>query len=839
MKNFQKANCLIASIVALIILAEPLLAQQRHNAPRKPAAVPEAAPTFDSLLAADSYKVYCEFRGVGGLIRSSAVNDLLEPVMKLGGPPNEFKAVVKWLKAHADVLAGSRMLVAGEPSRPKLPNVLIAIEFSSPEEAKKFYPELRDFLPKFFPTPTPTPSPLPTSTPAAIPAPVVSADSPETMVATSRIVTPRTVLAPATDSQDIATVARAPSLAEQEPDAALPPYQLKQAGSLILISDIAFTFRSLRPRGSKALDEDQNFLLARNRFASESLFLYVDLKAIEKEEKEQRQKWEEEAQKRAEEEAANPPKAEESPETEEPKVFTTVVEEQPTPSEPPASEQPTAVEATAEPQVSSNATLSGTPQGGTDEVSPMMYSLYGALFGGEAKWPEAIGAAAVFEGDAYVLRTLIINSPENKGNAIPFVPQFVSGPAIVPESPSIFPADVDLFVSVSLDYPQIYDGMLKAIANAEELARKYSRDYRLQPATDGPPSEPPFAAYEKKLGLKIKDDLLPLLGNELAFVLPRKAKNTANEPTTLPPPAENPTADPRQPHANAGPNPVIAIAVKDREAVGRLIPKIIEGFGFKGASLLAQTEKRDGTEIVSYAGVFSYAFVGDFLVVSPDPAETRHVVDAYLNHQTLSSDSHFRNYTRWQPRQVQGQVYMASGLVERYAIRGGIYGAGFHDKMNDFLSGVNPVIDPLTYSLDNDGLGPFHELHAPKNLLQVLVAGMLVGSSEAIPASNEAVARSVVRTVANAETAFKATDGNDSYGTLDQLVSAGLLSKERLEKFGYSMTVTASADRFEITAVPIEYGSTGKLSFFIDESGVLRGGDHGGGAATLSDQPVD
>jgi hypothetical protein len=282
---------------------------------------------------------------------------------------------------------------------------------------------------------------------------------------------------------------------------------------------------------------------------------------------------------------------------------------------------------------------------------------------------------------------------------------------------------------------------------------------------------------------------------------------------------------------------LIAIAVKDREAVGRLIPKIIEGFGLKGASLLAQTEKREGTEIVSYAGVFSYAFVGDFLVLSPDPAETRHVVDAYLNHQTLSSDSHFRNYTRWQPRQVLGQVYMAPGLVEEYTVGSGRSGAAL-EKVNAFFSGVNPVIDPLTYSLSNDGLGPLHELHMPKNLLQMLVAEMSVGANESMPSSNEAIAKSLMHTLANAEMAFKSTKGNNGYGTVEQLVSAGLLSKEMLDKYGYRIEVSASLEKFEITAVPTEYGTTGKLSFFIDESQILRGGDHGGGAATVNDQPI-
>jgi hypothetical protein len=394
-------------------------------------------------------------------------------------------------------------------------------------------------------------------------------------------------------------------------------------------------------------------------------------------------------------------------------------------------------------------------------------------------------------------------------------------------------------VSASLDYPQIYEAMLKNFANNVATLPKSEGPNPGQPVMDGPRPETPFAAQEKKLGLNIKDDLLPLLGSELALALPKRIKKAANGPAMDPRDEKSGGAGNAQTSANAGPNPMFAIAVKDREAVGKLIPKLIESFGLKGASMLAQTEKRDGTELVTYAGVFSYAFVGDFLVVSPDPAETRHVVDAYLNHQTLSSDSHFRNYTRWQARQVLGQVYMAPGLVEEYTLGGGSSGVAFREKMNEFLTGVNPVIDPVTYSLSNDGLGPLHELHVPKNLLQVLIAGMMVGSSEALPESNEAVAQGVVRSVAYAEATFKSTEGNDGYGSSDQLVSAGLLSKEMLEKYGYRIEVNASADKFEVTAVPIEYGKTGKLSYFIDQSQILRAGDHGGGAATLSDQPMN
>lgn len=344
--------------------------------------------------------------------------------------------------------------------------------------------------------------------------------------------------------------------------------------------------------------------------------------------------------------------------------------------------------------------------------------------------------------------------------------------------------------------------------------------------------------YEKKLGLKIKDDLLPLLGNELALALSKKAPLAANSgPANSIP--QSPTTENSEAKVTkaAEPNPVIAIAVKDREAVERLIPKIIEALGFKGANLIAQTEKRDGTELTSYAGVFSYAFVGDFLVVSPDALATRKVVDAYLNHDTLSANSHFKNFTRWQSRQVLGQVYVAPGLVEQYTF-GAAGGARLSDKANEYLSRVNPVIDPLTYSLSNDGQGPLHELHVPKNLLQLIIAGASSETSQPALSTNEVMAMSALHSVAGSEASFESDKGDGRYGTIDELLAESLLSKELLENYGYRTELTVSGNKFEATAVPVNYGTTGRLSYFIDESGVLRAGDHGGGAATIADQPV-
>jgi hypothetical protein len=287
------------------------------------------------------------------------------------------------------------------------------------------------------------------------------------------------------------------------------------------------------------------------------------------------------------------------------------------------------------------------------------------------------------------------------------------------------------------------------------------------------------------------------------------------------------------------PNPVIALAVRDRDGIRALLPKVIESFGLKGASLLAQTEKRGDTEIVTYGGALSYAFVGNFLLLSSAPKEIRAVVDSYLNHDTLSSEGQFRNFTRWQPRQVLGQFYLSPKLMDSYRDFARSMDSSITDQLGDLLSRLSPTSEPLTYALSNEGLGPMHELRLPKNLALLMVASLFgVSSQSTSAAANESLVQGRLRAVASAQNTFRATDKNGNYGSIDQLVTAGLLSKELFEPSGYRIEVTASGASFQATAVPVEYGKTGKLSFFMDESNVLRAGDHGGGPATIADKPL-
>ena len=686
---------IVACLALLISLAASATGQQKRQTPTKPqtppalAPAPTPPPTLETLLPADTYRIYGEIRSVGQLIKSNSVSEILEPILKLAGPPKEFRTALKWLNTHADEVMSSRMIVAAWTTQKDIPDTLVAIEFASPEEASKFQLQLNPFLQKMMQPETPTPTSEPNKTE---PPPQPSPPPP-------------------------------------------PPYHIQQAGSLILITSTPLNLKKLRPAGSKLLAEDVDFRVARNRLNTESIFVFVDVNAIEKEEEEQRKRAEESREKLISERAAK------AQPTEMPKV-----EIEPDPEEP----EPTFIPEKHDPaNVEVELGKDGTGQGiGTVGTPPPVYLALGMVLGSlsvvEAKWPAAIGVGLSLEGDSFDLRALLINGPGEKSDPIPFLPVLAPGPAIAPEAPNILPADTDMLITASLDLPYIYTAVSKPRALLEMRHGQMTVE---QPGE----MQSPLADLEKQLKINIKDQLLPLLGSEIAISLPmtgmdwlqppRAATPATSQPSPLPSP--EPSPDPENTSADtftvtettrnislSEAAPILVLSLKDKEGMRALLPKLIESMAFKGASSLAQTERREDTELVSYVNVVAYAFIGNFLVISPDVKATRHVVDSYLKRQTLSGDIHFKNYTRWLPRQVQGQVYISPSLMESYRTWIQQPTAPVDEQTRAFLTRFSIVAQPVTYSLSNEGFGPLHELHLPKNLVLLLIAAT-VGNKDA------------------------------------------------------------------------------------------------------------
>jgi Protein of unknown function (DUF3352) len=751
---------------ALFFMVSEVGAQRRQppKPTRKVAATKaiSSAPTLETLLAADSYKLYAEVNGVGQLIRSNSVSEMLEPVMKLADPGPEFKTLVKWLNTHADDVMTSRILVATWPTAKNVPDVLVAIEFDSSEEAAKFTPRLNSFLSKVLPTASPEPSP---STPEA-------KNSEETK-----------------------------------------PYYIQQSGSLILITSTPVAIKNLRPPRSKLLSDDVSFRIARTRFSSEQVFIYVNVNGIELEQQNRRKQFEEDEKKRVgEEQAKQVAKSSASPEA-------------------PAEEEKKAVEEEAAnlEVITPPEDQPGTQPAQQDPFSIAFGTLANSFFQGQSKWPDAIGFGVSFDNDSFEVRALLIAAQGEKCDPIPFFPNLIPGPAIVPESPAILPADTELFVTLSLDLPQLYASMSKP----QDFDENTNRAMVTVKETE---IEGPFAELEKLLKIKFKDDLLPLLGSEIVVSLPVNLLEDGRLPKPNP---QSTPAEAKDQKTTSEPSFVIALSLKDKEGMRALLPRIVDSLGFKGASSLAQTERRGDTELVSYGNVLSYAFIENFLVISADAATTKHVVDSYLKRETLSSDIQFKNFTRWQPRQLQGQVYVSPALMESYKSWANQPTALLSDQTREILSRLSIVGQPITYSLSNDGLGTLHELHVPKNLVLMAVAGISAESNPSPIITNERLAISMLHTIANAEVQYKSGKGAGSFGTVEQLLAAGFLSEEMMQNHGYKIDVILLGDKFQVTAVPEEYGKTGKTSYFVDHSNVLRGGDHGGGVATFEDNPIN
>jgi hypothetical protein len=71
---------------------------------------------------------------------------------------------------------------------------------------------------------------------------------------------------------------------------------------------------------------------------------------------------------------------------------------------------------------------------------------------------------------------------------------------------------------------------------------------------------------------------------------------------------------------------------------------------------------------------------------------------------------------------------------------------------------------------------------------------------------------------------------NGIYGELKALVASGLMSDDMFDpkSSGYNLKLTINGKTYVATAEPVHYGRTGKLSFWMDQTGAIKSADNGG-----------
>jgi hypothetical protein len=114
-------------------------------------------------------------------------------------------------------------------------------------------------------------------------------------------------------------------------------------------------------------------------------------------------------------------------------------------------------------------------------------------------------------------------------------------------------------------------------------------------------------------------------------------------------------------------------------------------------------------------------------------------------------------------------------------------------------------------------------------------------------AANEAQTINTLQLINSAQATFKARSGTGAYGSLEQLEKQRLIEGARAAatQNGYVFEVKLQAGNqgspatFMVSAVPQNYGLSGRRSFYIDQTGALRGADKEGGPADVADPKIE
>lgn len=124
-------------------------------------------------------------------------------------------------------------------------------------------------------------------------------------------------------------------------------------------------------------------------------------------------------------------------------------------------------------------------------------------------------------------------------------------------------------------------------------------------------------------------------------------------------------------------------------------------------------------------------------------------------------------------------------------------------------------------------------------ILLIVVAG-LPSCQQTRSRLNEVSAESSLRLIRKAQIQYRSQNRENRFGTLQELHSSGLIDAGLASgaKNGYRFDVRVGKDSFTAIATPQEYDVTGSWSFYLDESGVIRGNVTKGKPPGVNDAPV-
>lgn len=828
-----------------------------------------SAVEFAELLAAENYMMVGEMSGIVEVANSNLVADALAPFERLGEVPNEVVVLREFLIRHAETMETMRVSFAVQPMRPGLPQIIIRVQCADAEAARKIEAPLKNLLRTVLAAPPPPP-------PAPKPKATATSTAPERA-------TPSSNDTPTNSEVKVGASAAPTDTTNKEASSA---FKLKVIDRSIFVSDADFKLADLRaPASESSLAESSRYNNVRTRFAAEPLFIFYDLKLLERTMEEAAQK------QRAMMEQIEKEQAEKKPSAADPAVGeTATVTALPAPAD--ADNQsaedvaaPVEMTESTEPEIVSvvpanpdadsppsematneeEAGMGASSRGSTDLMNILLPSLFGgssftSMLGGA----EALGVGVSLNADAISVRTLMLTPEKNYVSPIPFLPQVVAGAANSSRAASLLPADTEIFVNTALDLPKSFDKFLEA-TEKEATSVRTPTPRRVTngvvEASDAPAEATAdtlqvnsaaiyVAGIEAQLNFKIRDDLLATFGSEFAFgLLP---------PAPAPSPDEKKSAKVKQAsvgnasdedkstgeaeavNAPSGEYGFVGlISVTDKARLQTLLPKAVELFGIKMPGVTAANlfERRGDIEYLRFAPGVAAAFIGDFLVVASDDATLQRIVATTTGERSLAGDNAFVSGRAWQPRDKLGEIYVRGGATDKLFSDDRKWVSSVVGDIEPFFADFTQDQAPLTLALSAEADGSLHEIRIPRSLIVSTMAHAAADAKHGEKVRNERSITYRLQSIAGAQETFH--EKNKRYGSLEELRKAEMYYYPADEDTGgYRIALRVSTDDFSATASPVQYGVTGRRSYYIDKSGTLRAGDHGGKAADATDPVV-
>lgn len=777
--------------------------------------------TFDTFLAADSYAIYGEVRSINQFNR--AVIELMQPASQVDDKLsfvfaqevfNISQLPFDFYKGHEKELEGARQMFANLAVRDGLPEAISAIEFATTEAAAKFADDYHKF--------------------------------------TELRVKELNAKLSAAASKDKATSTNKPDDGKETSSTNALNVVIKRIGALVVFSSQPINFKALRPKDSLPLNANPSFQNARNRFAEDLFFIYYDQKLLSKKYEKTRVEMEraQAAEKKAEmERAANAvgqavneaQTTKNNPTPSAPTTASDVAMTSPTVTvendEPPPAQNTTSSAKSSDVQTPNDESnkQSGETKNASVEVSGLIQSIIFSAGRGnrDSTLPEAISLGVKIKDDALDLRLLLVNNPSAPTSVIPYFFALPAGLPVTAEPPSLVPDDADIIIRTSIDATRLYETFIASSAppTSDVMTEQTSSNKSAQSTA------PQIAALEKLLGFSIKDDLLPSIGNEVVLMIPAREFLGSK--------AARPSAANKSKEESEQTGYAVFVTLNNADKIRTLIQRAGLFLGFNAS------EKYNDADIsVSPNGVISV--IDNTLIVAPDLTTMRHIVDSRRDARTVNSSLDFTTATAWQSRLTLMQVYVSKSLLKRYFDRERADLESFDPQMRDFLARFHREPAAITHTATGDGTNVMHEIHLPKNVLTTFIAQESVSSKTSSMRYKEELARNALRTVHGVERRY--FDTHKRFATLQELTenrrdqSKNQNDETDLSEFlpsyyrnllDYQLNLTITGDNFEATAIPKEYGKTGRRSYFIDKSGVLRGADHKGKPASADDPTIE